>query len=359
MAVLENLFVRLGYDVDQEKIDDFNEGVERTARGMKGVVLGALAAATAIATVANKLGQFLKTTDQSAKSIGISEDKMRAWADAFAIITGEGSDANKILGETASIIDNIKFGKVTEDQQRFLNELGLTADELARLGKVEGTLQIVERFQALDEAARRSAATLSNVGDLLLRIGPANLRAVVAEVTTDLDEGPLKKFAENVTRIWQLLRDSVIGIINPMVAAINTAFSDFGPVAIENLDFFFVKVDEIVDKIIAKFKELTDFIDIDARIETAQNFVGGIADSGIEAAGLAFDSFKDTFGFGSDPAELSNRGAGSSTTNTSSQNVSITVSGAGNPQQTAEVIEKTLTRKAAEAKGNLTRNNKS
>jgi len=229
MGILDSLFVRLGYDVDQETIDEYNASVEETSRLMKKVVLGAIGAATALAYLTKKTADATAKTMNQANVLDVAFLKLGAIERAAEDLAIDPAKFTGALGEIVKLKDALKTGIGVDEQfLLFLSQLGIGIEEIQNLKTDEALEKIVSSFNKLDDESKRGIAHLSPFRDLLLELAGRDIGKAFKDNEFTFDPQPILEFRklwvdtiQAITNGFNHMSSKVLPLFNKVINAIS------------------------------------------------------------------------------------------------------------------------------------------
>ncbi len=348
MAVLESLFVRLGYEVDQEKIDDFNEGVERTARGMKRIVLSAIAAATAIALFTKKMTDIQNVQTQLAKNLNIPVNLAQAWQDAANDMGIDTAKAVSSLTKINSVLENLTVGiQPSGSFLRGLADLNLELSDIENLRADQALLKISKGLSSLEPKVRGGVASLLGLRDELNFLSNPQLGSLISENISGIDTQNLTE----LTKLWsdfsQAARKSSLIFANEVAPAIGEG--------LKHITNLFQKLNDVIKDPQKALLDLSNKV-IKTRDDFLQNdraSIGKLLESDIGQNAIKF--VNDSFGtkIPTLPPELTPAtGTANTTSNTINNDIKIDIV-TDNPLVAGSEVEKAIENSNRKALSNL------
>lgn len=263
MAVLDSLFVKLGYDVDQEKVDDFNEGIEKTAQGMKKIVLSAIGAASALGFMVKKMADVANENLQISKNLDLPQEVAQAWRDAAEDMGLSSADAVAALTTVRTVQEDLAAGKPPSGEfLRGLSQIGLTLEDVAGKGVSadEALLKINKGLQTLDGAAQAGATSLLGMRGQFNLITDPRLGEAVRDNLRSLDTKNLQAFTKQWADFTQGMRDSWLIFTNSLAPAIGAALDQISKelprIAKANADF----INDLIEKPLETLSGFSKFV---------------------------------------------------------------------------------------------------
>lgn len=210
MAVIRELFARLGVEADTDKVDRFDAAIDRAKDGLKSAALAATALGAAAATA---VGMMVSETSQAALEIQSVADRFELSTDKVQELGSIARGAGMELEDFADIINTMNERALDgvldpkSDPGQTLRRLGIDAtDASGKLKSSEALLgEMADAFAKIENPAQRSAEASILLGDVgvkllpILKDGRAGLEAMGAAAQSTgvvMSEAALKDLAE-------------------------------------------------------------------------------------------------------------------------------------------------------------------
>ena len=376
MAIIDDFFIKLGYDYDEKDLDKFNEIVETTGRGLKIVSLAAIGLTTSFAILFSNLSANALGQQRFGKAMGVSRAQIAAFQRTSEELTGERGTADRFLTQINDINNGLKAGKApSEDFLIALGKLNIKLSEIKDSSPDQVLLRLAQEFQRVDEDSQDAVASLLSLDsagrNLFQGLTRERLRS---NIPSEADLEAIEKFDKLLKDVKQTFNDSIVVFGTPLfeklipaIEGLNSklpqlidlagqateAFLGLGTAIGEAFGFVSVEVEKVegrLDKLIRENLHSTSTKDLFSKsVESLGNVVFPLFDNFI-----GFE--KDLFSF------VTGNGFGSSTSNSNSNvtinnNYKIDIN-TDNPQSMIGIIQRTNEESMSQAKKNLTSGSK-
>lgn len=277
MAILDSLFVKLGYDYDESSLEEFNDFVDTSARLVKGLSIAVIGLATSFAILFLNVSKNALAQYRFGKAMGLSRNTISAFERASDKLTGSKGTATSMLETFNGINNAMKAGQKPSDEFiRGIAELGLDFGKFISLDPAEQLLQVSEAFQrsgdntqdmvthllGMDTAARNLVSTLTR-------------QSISDNMPTDADIARAEKFDNLIKSMSNTFRDAALVAGNELFPQLDAVFKRMEESLPTILNF--------TKELISGFLEFADFlgntvgfltVEFDRLIKTIEKLLG-------------------------------------------------------------------------------------
>jgi len=173
MAIIDSLFLKLGYDYDPSKLEKFNNIVSTSGNVIRSLSFAAIGAITSIALLTVRSSKLALEQTRMGKNIDVSRSSIEAFSRVSKDLTGSGGAATELLGTLGDMNDAYKAGEDVSDKYiQGLARLGIDFQSFMQLNPDDQVIKMASAFQAVDkdtQAASRSLLGLSRDQQTFLR----------------------------------------------------------------------------------------------------------------------------------------------------------------------------------------------
>lgn len=218
-GILDGLFVKLGFDVDQGKLDKFNAGMKTAAGVTKNLALAVVGLATSFALLFITLSKQALAQTRFAKNIGTSRASIEAFDRASRELTGSSGTGQSLLEMFASMENQFKAtGEVSEQFLRGLRLVGIDFRKFISLNPDEQILQLAEGFQTLSKEEQDAAQHLLGFNQEQRTLAATLTRAKFADsLPTEQEIQGMEEINKLAAQFNATLKDAVTTVGNDLV----------------------------------------------------------------------------------------------------------------------------------------------
>lgn len=234
---LDELLVGLGYEYEDEDLENFKSDIADTVDIVKSLITVALAGAAALTTMTVASARASDEQGKLAEEIGETVETVSALEFAMRKVGGESSDMGSALSQLSIRASEAARG-IGSGVEAF-GMLGISVtDANGRLKSSSNLmLEVSGQLQGLDRAQQIELSDKLGLGSAirLLQKGPSAIRDLVKEakalgVTTAEDAALSAEFNESMVALWQIIKDvsrTITRIFIPSTTAMVQTFVDW------------------------------------------------------------------------------------------------------------------------------------
>ena len=268
MPIVDNLFIKLGYDYDPKKLDKFNETAQKTGKILKLGSLAAIGLATSFTLLFSKMSANALAQKRFGDSVGVSRDNIAAFARTSEELTGSRGAAAGIISQFKDVQNALAAGIApSENFLRVMQMTGVTMTDLSRLNPGDLLLRFSASFQTLSENSKNAIVSLLGLNEagenLFNKITPDLLRK---NLPSNADLAAIEKFDKLLKDLKQSFNDAIVAFGTPI----------------------FQQLIPVIDKLTEKMPVIVGFA---GDVTSAFIGMGAAISNGFNIASDAIDSF--------------------------------------------------------------------
>lgn len=288
--ILESLFVKLGYEYDEKKLEVFEESLEQTGKLLKTASLAALGLASALAIMLQKSASSALASQRYGEALNVTREEIVALERTSRDLAG---NEDAIGGFVQRLVDArrelARGGRPDEGLLQAMALLNIQHDELKKRNPIELFKQMAFAFQDVGKETQLEDRLIRDLGltnELILVFRKLQEGQIAANRPIDVDEAKI----ERVTLLFNDLKDSLSDSLDillvemlPHFEQVVKGFHSMAPILLniaKTVADTFLTVGEFIGETIARIK--TDLIDpINEMLDTGS--LTGLQDAGIVA----------------------------------------------------------------------------
>ena len=350
--IIDELFIKLGYDADTDGMKKFNAIGGKTVALMKGLTLSMIGFTTAAGLMFAKISSNALAQKRFGQAIDVSRGNIEALERTSSELTGDSGAANSLLEQFNSITNAMKAGIAPSTEfLRGIGELGIGFDDFLKLKPDEALLLVSSRFQDLDGDTADAVTSLLGFGSAQRNLVEGlNEDVFRKNLPTQADLDSIENLNTLMKDTSQIINDLIVSLGTPLLSELEPQLEKLRDIA-----------PEIVEAVRNMSSSLTGFgtelgktiSDAVRLIKDFKEELGGIGTSLGEGV---FEIKNSIENFISDPIGFVAGQSGNSSSSSSSsvsQNIEINVRGS-NPNEIAETIRRVTEEQLINARNNLT-----
>jgi len=218
MAIVDNLFIKLGYEYDEAKMEKFNELATGTGKILKTGSLAVLGLATSFSFLFAKLSANALAQKRFGQAMGVSRASVAAFDRTSEELTGDSGTAAGFIEKFNGIQNAVKAGVApSEEFLRSISMMGISLEEFQSLRPDQALLRLSEGFQGLGEDSQDAVSHLMSLDsagrNLFTGLTADRLRA---NVPAPADLASIEKFDGLMKDLKQTFNDAIVTFGTPL-----------------------------------------------------------------------------------------------------------------------------------------------
>lgn len=336
--VIKSLFIKLGYEYDDDSLKKFNNFLDKTRTLLKRAALAAIALGAALAVVAKQFADRALLTDRAAKAIGAETKALEGLLRVSDRVLGNRDAALNSVTKLATIQRQLRVDPASVDKTfiRGLQDLGISLEDVRSLDPTETLLRINEALLLQGESTQRDTLFLLGMTEAYQLLTRAGLRQEAVEAQNNRNTKALQEASEIIKELKDDFEDFLVGFggegKEPFFLVALRSFRDVHIPAIklflEDVKELFMEIEKIIEsiaefaaKITFSFSEKTGNSTIDFSTQALKNSVTLLDMLGTGIGGLTADLVNAVSGSSSNTVNNAN--------NNSVLNQNVTVNATG------------------------------